>query len=520
MTTSSEHPASGTKTTWSNLTWHVFVLALFASVALFSRFVHASFYGFFEDDFFYYALVAKHLVRSHLSSFNGLQLTNGYHPLWLAAVTLCYAIFPGKGFFLAIEGVAFVAILFFYFGVLRCLACFDPAAKTARLAALVLSLHALLLFRFGMEVTLSLPLGIATLALILSPRFDWTPRQTFLYGLLASFTVLSRLDSIIFFAMLMAAQTLTAAVPWQERWRRIGIFCAGWSPFLAYLAINLRFFHTLLPISGTAKQLKPLWPPTSVPLQSLFLPPDRTKAAFVYPAILLIAIGASLFLRRLHALPQTAQRKAILAVLFLFPAVHIGVLCFLSDWPVWPWYFYSFVYASVAAMVVLLYPRPRSPALTRNPLANAVLAVAAICLGAYLTSYALFKRPPYKVLLFVSGFANQHPGIYAMGDGSGTPAFLSTQPFIQLEGLMMDAEYIKLLRRRTPLHTVLDRYHADFYVAFVAKRTGPCLTVHEPSQSGILSPKLVGRICAPPLAAASEGGAQVEIYHASDVLLP
>ncbi len=493
---------------------------LLRPLALFSRFFHSTFYGFFEDDFFYYALVAKHLVLQHISSFNGLQLTNGYHPLWLVVVTICYVAFPGTGFFIAVQAVAFIAILLYYFGILRCLTFLGVSQTLTRLAALVLSLHALLLFRYGMEVDLALPVGIWTLAFLLSPSFRWTPRQTFLYGLLASLTVLARLDSVFLFALLIIAQTLTPEAPWRERLERIGIFTTGWFPFFAYLALNWHIFGTLLPVSGTAKQLKPFWPPTAIPLHSLFFPVDRTKLAFVYPAVLVIAICAVAFLLHRRTLTKTTKQKAILAALFVFPAVHMSVLCFLSDWPVWPWYFYSLDYAALAAFTVLLPAQLHEPASASTSIAARLLAAATLCFITFLTAYAFLKQPPYKILSFVSTFANQHPGIYAMGDGSGTPAYLSTQPFLQLEGLMMDAEYLHLLRQRTPLPFVLRRYHADYYVAFVPKRTGPCLTVYEPAQGGSLSPKLPGKICAQPLAQVSEAGNQVQIYHAADVQLP
>jgi len=42
------------------------------------------------DDAFYYLIVASHFSRSHLSSFDGLTVTTGYHPLWM---WLCSAIY-------------------------------------------------------------------------------------------------------------------------------------------------------------------------------------------------------------------------------------------------------------------------------------------------------------------------------------------------------------------------------------------------------------------------------------------
>ena len=342
------------------MTWHALVLLVSAAVALFSRFFRPSVFGYFEDDFFYYALVARHLVLNHISSADGIHLTNGYHPLWMLVLAACFKLAPGLDFLIAIQAVAFAAVLLYYAGLLRCLTFLGVPPNLRRLSALVLSLHALLLFRYGMEVTLALPLSIWMLAFVLAPGFRWTSRQAFAYGLLASLTVLSRLDSIFLIALLIAAQTVSAAVPWPQRLRRLAIFSLGWFPFFIYLASNVYFFHAFLPVSGSAKQLKPLWPPSSIPIQSLCVPFDRTKAVFVYPAILLILAAATIFLRSSRTRAQP-QRSAVLAALFLFPVLHLSVLCLLSDWTIWPWYYYSLCYAVLAATAVLLGLHPALP---------------------------------------------------------------------------------------------------------------------------------------------------------------
>jgi hypothetical protein len=40
--------------------------------------------GLFEDDHFYYTQVADNFVRSGKLTYDGITLTNGFHPLWFA----------------------------------------------------------------------------------------------------------------------------------------------------------------------------------------------------------------------------------------------------------------------------------------------------------------------------------------------------------------------------------------------------------------------------------------------------
>ena len=36
-----------------------------------------------QDDGYYYTVIARHIARSGVSTFDGSSLTNGYHPLWM-----------------------------------------------------------------------------------------------------------------------------------------------------------------------------------------------------------------------------------------------------------------------------------------------------------------------------------------------------------------------------------------------------------------------------------------------------
>ncbi len=500
-------PESSTKS--SLLSWHALVLLVAGAVALFARFFRANTFGFFEDDFFYYVQVARNLVEHGISSFDGVHLTNGYHPLWLLTLTALYGLFKGTAFFLAVQTVSLVLLLLFYIATLVTLQ--RLGASHARLAALLLSLQILLLFRYGMEVTAALPLGLAAIAYSLGPDFRWTNLQTFLYGSLACLTVLARLDCSLLFAVLIISRMLASHAPWSTRLRRTAVFTAAFIPFFAYLAINSRVFHSLLPVSGHAKQLKPLWPASLVPVSSLVFPIDRMKAVFVLPALLLLALG---LVRLVQLGPSLDWRhRPIYLSLFAFPFLHLGTLCLLSDWPVWPWYFYSFAFSSVAALALLLRPGAHRVWVP-------VLAAASAFYVLYIGVYSVRKQPSTMALLAqdVAAYAVQHPGNYAMGDEAGTTAWLSQQPIVQLEGLMMDADYLKLIAARKPLPQIFARYHTQYYV-LLGVTPGPdgCTHSAEPSQGGPRSPHVLGTTCAAPLQHFERGGVSMNIFDATTI---
>ncbi len=52
--------------------------------------------GYVSDDAFYYLQIARRLVDTHVTSFDGQHPTNGYHPAWLAITTVLAKVFPDR----------------------------------------------------------------------------------------------------------------------------------------------------------------------------------------------------------------------------------------------------------------------------------------------------------------------------------------------------------------------------------------------------------------------------------------
>ena len=52
--------------------------------------------AYVADDAFYYLQTARHIAATGRSTFDGLNPTNGYHPLWMLLMALCAKAFPGR----------------------------------------------------------------------------------------------------------------------------------------------------------------------------------------------------------------------------------------------------------------------------------------------------------------------------------------------------------------------------------------------------------------------------------------
>jgi hypothetical protein len=419
-----------------------------------------------------------------------------------------------------VQGLSLAGAIAFYLGARQYLRLVAVAPFLSDLLAAAVTLPALIVFRYGMEVTAALPFAVWMLVAFLRPQFQWRPLQVFGAGLLGALTILSRIDAIFLVFPLMFLCLVLRRGSVTVRLIDTGLFLAGLFPFFLYLALNFRYFHLPLPVSGLAKQLKPLWPPTSVPLFALFSPVAVVKLVVIVPAIILLCVAWPLLWRLRHSLEQ--RQTSAFAALLLFPVLQIGVLCVVSDYGIWPWYYYTFVLSLLASLplLALTVSTAASAGVTRL-FTSAVWG--GICAGGLIVlRMTLGPVPPESVAIpkFVAAFTHQHPGIFAMGDAAGTPAYRSDQPFIQLEGLMMDAEYLKLMRQHPPLREVLRHYGVRYYIGFYQSAARGCVMVQEPEQGGAGTPKMRGKICVPPLDEIEIRGRRLGIYNASDVLLP
>jgi hypothetical protein len=160
-----------------------------------------------EDDFFYYAQAARNVVGLGSSTFDGMHLTNGYHPLWmllLVVLTWLARLCGGSvyAFAIGLETLQLAVVLATaYFGYQ--LARRFCGVMTSICIQLVLASWALVLARSGMEASLTVASCLGLLLYRLREEFSWSPRSSFGYAMLASVVVLSRLDSVLFVLLLI-----------------------------------------------------------------------------------------------------------------------------------------------------------------------------------------------------------------------------------------------------------------------------------------------------------------------------
>jgi hypothetical protein len=463
-----------------------------------------AFLGLLEDDYFYYATIADHVVTSGHLSYDGITLTNGFHPLWMLVILGLRAVFGrfGPRYYLALGATSFVSACASY-ELTRCLAKRLGAGEIrASVIGALLAVGTSRLVSNGMECTLGVPLLLWLLAEAARP-VTMSPKRAAWLGFVASLAILARLDIVLAVALLVGGFLAVSAESIREKLRLVCWFTAGTLLVAVYLAANVTFFGSLVPVSGLAKHAYRIgFNPRYLRAVALTSPYGLMLAVIV-PA----GIGAFLLLqRRPTTISPGAQFIGAVALAF---AALFWTMSAVSGWIFFGWYAYPAAPAAAASLVFVSELRPiRSRAIA--------LAVVAAILAIQLSAAAVYFRqhgPGWQVsdnsMLAMSyqlrEQLQQRPGRVAMGAIAGIAAYVSDRPFVQLEGIVGDRKMLEHIRRQDPVGAVLDELGVDYLVITLANVRAQshdgCYAITQPNAewAGKRASKMRAEICAPPI---------------------
>ena len=236
-------------------------------------FVGPSIHDLTYDDAFYYFQIGRNIADGAGSTFDGMNVTNGYHPLWMLVVSAVYAVgFDGTAAIRAVLVVnlaLWVGGLYVLAGLLGRAVDGWPAfagradqAGAARRGTLLLGIvwfavganpYVLKIYVSGMETGIAAFVGIGLLALSVRTKGDPFERPVLL-AIGAGLLFLARTDTIFLVATLCV---------WSALGRRridrqiLGVGIAFSAVVLAYLASNMALVGHPMQISGDLEAGRP-----------------------------------------------------------------------------------------------------------------------------------------------------------------------------------------------------------------------------------------------------------------------
>jgi hypothetical protein len=265
-------------------------------------------------------------------------------------------------------------------------------------------------------------------------------------------------------------------------------------PVAGYVGYNYKFYNTPFPVSGLAKSVEAFSGLQSAAIDSFlnYMPYGVFNIIITTAAVLVLP-----FLR-------FTQRRYVL--IFILAMILFYLQNSLrSDWGLWAWYFYPI--PALSFLISTQFPaafftHTRSMIARFSMYLAQGLSLAAVFIGSALillyTFPAILNRAQggrvdilHLAGFEIKNFEKYNKGVYAMGDRAGIAGYLIASPLIQLEGLVMDKQYLEDLKKAEDLIQLLKKYSVDYYIASnPVKLNDSTYIVNEPVKSNGFSRKI------------------------------
>jgi hypothetical protein len=425
---------------------------------------------FVSDDAYYYLNVALNITHGAGSSFDGINPSNGYHPLWMLCLLPVYWLWGGSPDLalratLAAQSLILAGTLWLAWDVYRRYCATFLAVIVA--IAVVGTLYSPVQMMFnGLETDLVILMVVAVVYADAKHEMlatDQPKPQQALFGLLLGLMMLARLDEAflvlgiaIWCVLRSQPRTFAARIAFLCRsyWLTMVIFAVTVAPYFVW---NFAEFGHLTPISGTLKATFPH-------------PVFRSEVVVAYAPYVVLTFAAGLALIPLVRRPTAAlpaPNADLLTGLWIGCLLQVAWAVFFTSWGTFQWHFAAHIPVICITLSCFAARATRVPAAV---CAAALVVVALVVLvfntfayrdkgdyhdGAYAAAaWARASTPPDTV------FALRDAGIFG---------YFSQRATINLDGLINSYEYQEYVRDGRLMDFLRERR-----VKFVADTFAPC----------------------------------------------
>ena len=491
---------------WCRREWpSILVIAFSAAIqlVLVTRPFPFSIQNLLPDDAFFYFTVARNLVNGLGSTFDGINATNGYHPLWLVIVALITKITGSNmvGDIIPIQAALFLSVAMNVAAaviVSRVLGRFTKSRWITAFGLVVWVLNPFFIYETLNGLETSLALLLFSIFVLLAIRIEEGRPIIggyFLVGLVGSLMILARLDMVFYVIAFILWVLLHFG--WREGWKRAAAVCVGCLPFLGWIIWNVSQFHMFLTSAAniemllehqliiqdhgtsTAQFLKAIVYSTQY-IMNLFFHKTGMFAlgcGLIGAAVALYAQGAIVLPRRLRDLSVVLALFGGFAALFIADAM--------IRWTYRTWYFVSFeLFLAILAVVVVgvIFPQLRYKR-------SMTVLLLALTLFSFYVNWSKALQPSKSdmktqiELLQTAQWMNEHlsPGTLVGTFSPGIQGFFSEVPVIDLDGWINDSAAAAMQERQ------LWKYVKDQNIEYLWDY-GPALSYRYKSFLGIDDP--------------------------------
>lgn len=404
------------------------------------------------DDAYFYLKTAWHLARGDGSTFDGLNLTNGYHPLYLWLLAALSRIVP------LADRAGLVAVVWLdtlltaaWLVVMAALASRLGWRRSSIWALVAALLPIAAVGDIGMEVNLLLPLAWGMVLVLARETPD--AGAEWRAGLLGAAACLARLDAVLFVGVVTGGVLVARGGLWPIAVRHVRTALRLVAPSLVALGgialLNRAWFGHAATVSSWLKSGRQA---DLVAVGGQFELNPQTVLLLGAVAVCLVALGRALLARqRRDALPAAAAAWAI---------VYVTVMSVLLRGGLESWYFPMPLAASVVAAVSLFdavtRTRGRLAAIAASAIAIAAVAATALAVRTQ-TGRGWFFDDALRTARWIDQTLPPDTRVFQV-DNAGIVAYFAHRAVVNGDGLINSWDYQRALRtNRLPAYLAAQR---------------------------------------------------------------
>lgn len=456
---------------------HFFYIPIVAiSVFLIAFFVAADIQrvlSVIPEDAAYFFKIAENYVAGKGFTFDGINQTNGFQPLWLYTLIPISSIYHGTPetmfrLYLIIQVVLVVVSMMFVFFLHSRIFAGDIVIISVVFSLFMVFIPAV----NGMESAIL----VFTLSILYS--FGWhgkvfhrySPGKSFLFGLILGLCVLSRLDTI-FLALAIGAFCCIGLIDGKENrkenFHRLVLIVLGSVVLvLPYILFNWITFGGIMPISGA---LKSSFPVIHKEHLNVFKVPPR----FLFCVLLAFLYFTWYLLRGRTSKTDKPERgyfRASMAVLSAAVIIHFLHTLLFMKWAIFNWHFISY---ALFASLAISEPADIVMGSRRIGKFRGIifwLAVIVFFMIGGMRVRKRFRMPLENHWHAVSYNAaiwardnTEESDVFAMSD-AGNFGYFSKRAVINLDGVVNNFEYQRVIKERK-----LKEYFKKHRVAYIVQ---------------------------------------------------
>jgi 4-amino-4-deoxy-L-arabinose transferase-like glycosyltransferase len=431
------------------------------------------------DDAFYYFQIARNIVGGLGSTFDGVNMTNGYHPLWMLVLLPVFAMFSvgGTADVAPVHAALVVGALLSAATGALLLAVMRRYTDDTRIHAFALFLwffnpHVIYESLNGLETPLSLFLLAALLLSLVRWREAQTPSRLAALGIIGGLAMLARLDNALYIAAALAW------ILWRDRTAHglrhalVAGFAAALvvAPWFMWNALTLGMFFTSASVTATVVNHALVYQDNGAGLfqtlkAAVYTTDHALRATLAQtgaPAAFLLLAGAALWQwladRRERSSKDTPAEGA-----FAFGFALVFMANAAIRWTMRSWYFIAVAFAPpllAAWFLARMSRRARVPSLV-------LVAAALVIAGVFFVNWErdLHQRQRAQAEMYAAAQwlnDNAPDGTVIGVFNAGVQGYFSRHRVINLDGLVNNAASAAIVDGR------LWEYIADSGVGYIS----------------------------------------------------